>query len=229
MRTLLWLCAALVLVGCQQNPQGYFPLQEGLSWTYRVTTEREGGRSSEVFRVRNVEHRTEGGVTHAVRRTENGTDYVIAEDDTGIYRIAKRLVVQLEPVPDPHPRYVLRKPLQPGTSWTMTSHPYVLQRMYEAKDVLRRTMSVEMAFEIEDTAASVRVPAGTFDNCVLVVGRGTLPIYTDAVDGWADVPVVSREWYAPGVGLVKLERIEPLNTHSFVGGTRTFELTGFSR
>lgn len=229
MRPLLWLCMALCLAACDEAPQGYFPLNEGLSWTYRVTTEREGQRSSETFRVRNVERRTVDGGTRAVRRTDSGTDYIIAEDDSGIYRIAKRLVVELEPVPDPHPRYVLRKPIAPGTSWTVKSHPFVLQRMYEAKDVLRRTMTVELAYEIEDTAASVRVPAGIFENCVLVIGRGTLPIYTDAVDGWTDVPIISREWYAPGVGLVKLERHEPLNTHSFLGGTRTFELTQFTR
>ncbi|MEQ9479148.1 MAG: hypothetical protein RIK00_07490 [Algiphilus sp.] len=229
MRTLLWLGLAVLLAACDEAPRGYFPLNEGLSWTYRVTTERDGQRSSTLFRIRNVERTREDGVTRAVRRTDSGTDYIIAEDNSGIYRIAKRLVVQLEPVPDPHPRYVLRQPIQPGTAWTLKSHPYVLQRMYEAEDVLRRTMTVEMAYEIEDTATSVQVPAGRFDNCVLVVGRGTLPIYTDAVDGWTDVPIISREWYAPGVGLVKLERSEPLRTHSFTGGTRTFELTQFSR
>ncbi len=73
----------------------------------------------------------------------------------------------------------------------------------------------------------VTVPAGTFKDCARVVGNGILPLYLDAVQGFKDIPIVNREWYCKGVGLVKVERVEELSSALFSGGKITMELSSF--
>lgn len=225
--SLLLLC--FWLNGCSETPQGYFPLEKGLSWQYRVTTVRKQGIEQEIFSVRSLGRVSSGEQNRYVRRTSAGTDYVLASDDSGIYRVAKRTVVEDRPAPDPAPRYVLRFPLQVGTEWVSLSHAYVLQRVHPFVDSLADGTNFNMNYVIESTDTSVRVPAGKFDHCILVRGDANLDIYSDAVHGFSEIPVTTREWYAEGVGLVKLERVETLETDVFSGGTMTFELTRFER
>ena len=54
-------------------------------------------------------------------------------------------------------------------------------------------------------------------------------VLADARLGASEVVVHHTEWYAPGVGLVKLHRVEPLETTAIVGGEVTMELTGWER
>jgi len=49
-----------------------------------------------------------------------------------------------------------------------------------------------------------------------------------AVSGFVNVPVVQTEWYAPGVGLVKLERTETIGKSIYVGGKFSLDLESFS-
>jgi hypothetical protein len=73
------------------------------------------------------------------------------------------------------------------------------------------------------------VPAGRFEKCLRLEGTGLLHVLADARVGASEVPVTHTEWYAPGVGLVKLVRSETLDTQAIVGGTITMELTAFER
>jgi hypothetical protein len=41
------------------------------------------------------------------------------------------------------------------------------------------------------------------------------------------VPMLTREWYCPGVGLVRVERAEVSPSKFIVGGTLTMELTAW--
>jgi hypothetical protein len=54
--------------------------------------------------------------------------------------------------------------------------------------------------------------------CLKVVGTARLNLYTDPVNGFTDVPLISREWYCRGHGLVRLEREERVPQGFMVGG-----------
>lgn len=217
----------LSVAGCGERPQGYFPMQEGLAWAYRVTTERRGRVETDEYAVRNLDSRSIGNRVELTRRTSDGTDYFLVEDRSGIYRTGKRLVVETGPTPDQTPRYVLRYPLKPGTEWIASTHAYVLRRLHPYEDSLRRGTRLDLSYQIVSLDETVDVPAGRFDNCLLVKGRGNMTIYSDAVLGFTEIPIETREWYAPNVGLVRLERIETLETQVFSGGVRRFELIRF--
>ena len=85
-----------------------------------------------------------------------------------------------------------------------------------------------MSYRVASRDETVIVPAGKFEHCLLVEGDAKLTMFADPMTGYTDVPITTREWYAPGVGLVKLERTEPLDSSVFKGGSYVFELVGFS-
>ncbi len=218
---------AMALTGCSPEHSGYFPLERGPEWSYRVVTTTERGDISEdSLHIENLGRGRVNDTEHFIRRTSSGTDYLIREDATGIYRVAKRTIVQRRPRPDPEPRYVLKYPLEPGTEWRATTHPYVIRRIHPYEDY-HRSIKFPMSYHIESLTATVSVPAGVFENCIEIMGEADLTMYVDPRIGWGELPVITREWYAPGVGLVKLERTEELDTGVFVGGTLVLELTRF--
>ena len=166
---------------------------------------------------------------HAVRVTDQGTRYYIRATDDGIFRVAKRTLVELYPRLDKARRWILKQPLQLGNTWSYETHPYVLHRVQPYKESLAKGINFKMAFQIASLTDSVDVPAGRFEKCIRVDGDAQLTVYADGRTGYQDIKINYSEWYAPGVGLVKLIREEPLDTDVFVGGRVVFELERFER
>lgn len=225
-------CMLWVLQGCNDEPAGaesYFPLQSGLRWTYRVTTTRGSEQQETHFEQYNAEPESIDGVFHTARITDQGTRYYVRETDEGIYRAAKRTLVALYPQVDNLPHWILKRPLRIGNAWSNPSHPYVLRRLHPYEDNLASGINFKMAYQIKAMNDSVNVPAGLFHNCIRVDGDAQLSIYADARTGYQDIEISTTEWYAPGVGLVKLVREEPLTGDVFTGGKIVFELERFKR
>jgi hypothetical protein len=82
---------------------------------------------------------------------------------------------------------------------------------------------VHMTWRIEAVDDTVTTPQGTHQPCLRVVGRAELNLYTDPVNGFTNVPLVGREWYCQGVGLVKFEREETVPKGFMTGGKLTAE------
>jgi hypothetical protein len=76
-----------------------------------------------------------------------------------------------------------------------------------------------MIWRIEAVDDVVKLADGsTLSPCLRVRGEARLNLYTDPVNGFTDVPLISREWYCKGLGLVKLEREEKVPSGFLVGG-----------
>ena len=228
----LTLCA--LLAACSQSPAGdaMFPLGEGRSWTYRMTTSFEGDVAEPqhdklTLRTRGTE--TIEGLPAWRRRSDNGVDYWLRSDETGIYRVASKSDVDRDPRLDGNPRYVLRKPYAVGTQWETNTTAYVLERRNEFLKELRHTLKpVAMHYRIDAVDEKVQTQAGAFAGCLRVFGRAEIKLYIDAIGRWDGVPLTTREWYCPGVGLVRLERTEPSPSKLMRGGTLTMELTAWT-
>jgi hypothetical protein len=93
---------------------------------------------------------------------------------------------------------------------------------------MKYVKSILMNYSVEDMEASVSVPAGEFNKCALVVGKADLTLYTDPLNGFQKIPLTSKEWYCPGVGLVKLERVEELKSTFYKGGRIEMLLVNYS-
>lgn len=222
------LLGAVAMAGCGGKPEpALFPLNPGLQWTYTSVTETTEGSVRAPLTIRSGSSVDVEGQTAAVRRTSDGNAWYLRSDESGIYRVATSDELREQPRKDPERRYVLQYPVAVGTNWRASTVPYLLKRAHEFPRELRHSHALDLTYTIEETDATVEVPAGSYSHCVRVRGQGDLRLFVDPVSGFQDVPIVTDEWYAPGVGLVKLVRSETLETRFLSGGRYTLELTGF--
>jgi hypothetical protein len=222
------------LAGCQPaTTPALFPLDAGRSWTYRlVTTFDDPALAPERETLVLSAHGSETLKGEALwrRRSSTGSDYWLRSDETGIARVASQGAMDVEPQADEPARYVLRLPYVVGTQWTAPTGSYVYQRRNEFPRELRhlkRYQSLQMKYQIEALDELVETPAGKFTGCLRVGGRADIRLYADELFAWKDVPLLTREWYCPGVGLVRVERAEASPSKFIVGGTLTMELTAW--
>jgi hypothetical protein len=229
-------CLVLLISGCSKTPEGteYFPLQKGLSYTYKVTTEYTDEKYESHITIDNLGKKSVGDKSYYVRRTSTGLDYYINHNEEGIFREALRTKVEHKPRLDNNKRFVIKRPFEVGTEWKIISRPILMMRVYPYRERAGNSAQVPMIYRIEETNATVTVPAGTFDNCIKVYGEGSFSAYMDSVNGQMDIPMSIEEWYAEGVGLVKQVRYEldgdvinVLNRPIFLGGKTTLVLEEF--
>jgi hypothetical protein len=209
---------ALGLASCSKlGGSEYFPLNEGMQWHYTLDYVMPDGKKKEELTIRAVGHGSfkneEDEIQGMVRRTSDGTDYFVQERDDGFYRVGKRVIVQTKPQADKSARLILPKgkKLRVGHTWTLDTSPYVMHWM--------------PPFNLDDT---VETPVGVFEKCIRLEATGKMVFYADASAGYQEILINHSEWYAPGVGLVKLQRDEPLDTSIMKGGKVTMLLGSFN-
>lgn len=223
---------SLWLAGCGNAPDTpYFPLDSGRHWTYALREANPLGEKSETFEITSAGPRERDGSTYYLRRNSLGTEYWLKLDDRNIVRSAIRTTVEIEPRDDAVPRTVL--PIAPklGDEWEQPSQPFILERAVPFRERFLHHESVRFTLGMKITAVDeeVTVPAGTFKHCVKAEGDALIHVLADPRLGGSEVVIRHTEWYAPGVGLIKLHRQEPLETTQIVGGEVTMELLSFDR
>ena len=233
MRTVTLLATStLLLAACGAGPgdDALFPLAEGRSWTYQVSTvvDEVDATARETLVLANRGADSIDGAPSWRRRSDSGIEYWLRSDATGIYRIASRNPLEREPHLDSPRRYVLQKPYAVGTEWEAPTTAYVLARKNEVPREVRYVhKAFPMHYRIEALAEKVQTPAGKFEGCLRVAGRAVIRLYVETLLQWQEIPLVTLEWYCPSVGLVRLERKEPSPSRFMVGGTVTMELTAW--
>lgn len=222
MSRVLCACAVLMLLaGCSGRDMGneWFPLREGDEQTLAVSYQMDEPREPEAWLMRVDEPAVFQDQPVAIRHHSAGVSYYLKADDQGVRRIATRTDIDSEPTTDAEPMWVLKAPYAVGTEWTTVTVPYLLQRRNEHPRDLKYTHKAQMTWRIEAVDDSVTLTDGSEHKpCLRVVGQARLNLYTDPVNGFTDVPLISREWYCRGEGLVKLEREEKVPAGFMTGG-----------
>lgn len=198
----------LILAGCGSGGGGdYFPLDAGRWWQYRVETIVLDEAKVQKEIVRNVGRGTHDGREVWVRERAGGTLNYFARDGAGVFRIEPPGQDGSTPA---GVAVVLPEPLTAGASWTVESRLAVIEsRTYDPADrLVVRRIPVTLVQRVESLDATVEVPAGRFEGCLHVRATGTAGARVDRGQGTASIDVVSDDWYAPGVGLVKSSRRE---------------------
>jgi hypothetical protein len=128
---------------------------------------------------------------------------------------------------EPHVR--LPDTLDVGTTWKVTSTLALAEsRTFEPRDrIIALRLPVELQKQVVSFHDEVRVPAGRFEHCLLIEGQGLASAPTDRGNGSATVSVAVREWYAAGVGLIKLERVERSPSSFLKSGQQRWELLDY--
>ena len=237
-RAMQWGFLCLFLINCDSALNGahrssdYFPLDKGVKWVYRVETTLTGSEPiKSTLNIENLGEQSFQEHDYKVRRTSAGTDYFLGQQDNGIYRYAKRSLVETKPVKDAHPRLVLPLPIpkKPGKSWSVLTQSFTIHRvMPNYEPPYENVAHFYMTYSLLRLDEEVTVPAGHFKNCLLVEGQAQVDQFAGANEGTGEIEITTREWYAPGVGLIKLERHEPLDGSVFKGGSIVMELESIS-
>ena len=232
MPRLLLLALAALAVGCSRSPSSeYFPLEPGLRWQYVVHEKNPVIDQEQQLDLRNLKPVKRDGQRYSRRLASDGNEYWLSLTDTAVQRHGVRTAIDFQPRMDEEARTVMQLPPTAGQWWEVESRPYILERVEPFRERFSQDESkrIHLSMHVAALDDVVEVPAGKFERCLRIEGTGVLNVLADARIGASEVPVTHTEWYAPGVGLVKLVRTETLQTEAIVGGQVTMELLGFER
>lgn len=214
MRT-TWSVAVLLLVLSLLTPghiwgdelsESYFPLKQGSRWEYDVISSQ--GPTKKLL-ITNLAPREVKGTKVTPRKWElAGSTFIelMKQDETGVYRYAEQKGEQAPPDLITPMECHLKFPIAEGSSWNMATK-------------LGNSM-VNVRLTIESLSDEVKVPAGTFKDCVKIKQAG---------ENDAGTSVMGYEWYAPKVGVVKsLVTIKQKTKEGTKSSeTRTYQLVSF--
>jgi hypothetical protein len=176
------------------SPESYFPLQEGLVWKFQHTlldlkTKKQIGAANSV--KENLAPLELQGVKVVPQiysfyqppdTLKQKIKSFIGRDASGFYVVARQFLNEPKPTFLPEKFYILKFPLTKGAAWKQRAPGLLIHNT------------------VEDTAATVQVPAGTFRNCLVVK-----KVYYHE-KGPQHAVQEGLFWFAPGVGNVKVVR-----------------------
>jgi hypothetical protein len=160
--------------------ESYFPLKEGMRWEYTVSSTQ--GQPQKLL-ITNLAPREVSGVKVTPRKSEMGGATVLEfmkQDDTGVYRYAEQKGEKASPALVTPMECHFKFPISQGNNWNLGTKV--------------GNSTVNLTLTIESLSDEVKVPAGTFKDCVKIKQVG---------ENAAGTAVLGYEWYAPKVGVVK--------------------------
>jgi hypothetical protein len=185
--------------------ESYFPLKEGMHWEYNVISDQ--GATKKLL-ITNLAPPEVKGTKVTPRKWELGGSTFIElmkQDETGVYRYAEQKGEQAPPTLITPMECHLKFPIGDGSSWNMAAK--------------LGNSTVNISLTIESLSDEVKVPAGTFKDCIKLKQVG---------ENDAGTSVMGYEWYAPKVGVVKsLVTIKQKTKEGTKSETRTYQLVSF--
>ncbi len=216
---------AAALTGCSDD-RAFEPLAPGHWWVYAIEARVLDEPRHSRYVARNDAAGELDGLPVVARRAQaSSVDYLHRGED-GVTRRAHRRGRNATLIVDQPPRVLLPADPVPGKRWSVPSTLALIEsRTFARADrVIVRRYPVTLEKTVSAGDAATEVPAGTFSDCLLVTGQGRTSVRTDRGNASASVSVTTREWYAPGIGLVRLEREETSTSPFLKSGRQTWTL-----
>jgi hypothetical protein len=191
---------------CDELSEAYFPLKEGVKWEYSVTSDQS---ETKKLLITNLAPREVQGTKVTPRKRElGGTTFIelMKKDDSGIYRYAEQPGENAPPSLITPIECHLKFPIAQGNSWNMVTK--------------MGNSTVNISLTIESVSDEVKVPAGTFKDCLKIKQVG---------ENNAGTAVMGYEWYAPKVGVVKsIVTLKQKTQEGTKSENRTYQLVSFN-
>ena len=192
-----------VLAGCGPAPSGYFPLEEGRLWDYRITRTIRGETQEQRLILASLPPADLEGNRYYPRRRLDGR--------TELFQSTPEGILHVEPASGVRTR-VLPGEQQAGSKWAQSTHIYFLEVTGAFSETFRERgqQAIPLESVVESDNDTVEVGAGTFTNCLRVRSTGSVFAGGTLKEfmGISFIKVDQTEWYAPGIGLVKRVRKE---------------------
>lgn len=225
----LALASVLLCASCERASDGYVNLDPGFWTIYAVDDEVLGDRRTNRYVSANLPEQQFNGEMLSRSSSQASSLEYLRRTGAGIERVAHRNASTAGVVDDVPARTILPPTLELGESWGVTSSLGVIEsRTFARRDrVIGRRYPVTINKHIAAIDERVVVPAGTFDGCLRIDGAGHTVVAADRGNHEVVVQVVTREWFAPGIGLIKLEREESSPSSFLKAGTQRWQLLDY--
>lgn len=192
----------LCLCACETHDTGYFPTTPGYEWNYDISrTNAESVQPvAQKTIVRNLPVETVDGVPYYPKMYASGKAYYFIRSADGIRRKTPA---------DHETDLVIGYPLEVGTEWSAADRLYLFDLPKKLEGAWERISSnLELDYTITSLDDPVEAPAGYFPHCLRIDAVGFLDLPRRLMLGIRIIKVEQTQWYAPGVGLVKVTRRE---------------------
>ncbi len=226
-KTYLSLYALFLLTACEPQDQSYFPLNNDWEYIYNTSTTTPFNQEQGQYSIKNLGRKQLEGSPVYLRRNSQGTNYYFTEDKASgdIARVAKRTSAQRKPIMDATPRFVYKYPLTVETQWSMPARAYLMDRPFSTEDSLTNTQRFEMNYQVLSTSETIQVSLGTYENCLHIRGVAKFKLGRILTVIQDPVEITTDEWYAKGIGLIKLHRKESVTSKYAYGGDYEMQLS----
>lgn len=215
-------------MGCSKNEISYFPLNKGFKWQYDVALINRDGLSNQKYILNNLGKSKLNGEEVYLRRSLDDSLLYYTVSDEGIFYKGNINSQNINPEFKENYQLVIPGELSVGVKWEESTTTKLLQKTGPPqKTVFKIIARVPLDVKIESLSETVIVPAGRFENCLKISMEGF--VFKDAGNyiGLTMISVEQTNWYAPGIGLVKMERLETTERKALDKGTLLVELARF--
>ncbi len=215
MKKILLLLCCIILACCNIDSESYFPLNEKKKWSYKITITPEIDKPTIYKKISHSIGKTKiENNTYFPFIRENGSIYYYQKKKNGIFRNGFSFEKDNNISFHEKDRIVLPNPLKKGDTWEVDSKTFLILKRYPYYDY-RATTNFTIKYEIISKNESIDTPLGKLKNCLYLKGTGQTKFIGDSEIGAIEINIVSEEWYARGIGLVKSVRTEETNSDLF--------------
>ena len=217
----------LLCTACVDDKDSYFPLTKGLKWQYDVALITRDGLSNQKYMFNSFGEGELNGEPVFLRQSVDGTVSYYS-NGSGTHYLGYKNSQTLNPEFNEYKQIILPEDISVGVKWEEETVTKLLQKTGPPQKTLFKIIAkVPLEVKVESLNETVIVPAGKFENCLKISKTGS--VFKDAGNyvGLTVVNVEQNNWYAPGVGLVKLERTETTQRQALDKGSLLVELTNF--
>ncbi len=199
-----------------------------MKWQYDVALITRDGLSNQKYIFNNLGKGKLDGEPVYLRYSLDGSLLYYSASEEGIYYLGNVNTQNIDSEFKKDKELIVPDKIVVGTKWEETTTTKLLQKTGPPqKTVFKIIAEVPLDVQIESLTETVDVPAGRFENCMKVSMEGF--VFKDAGNyvGLTMVSVAQSNWYAPEVGLVKMERIETTERKALDKGSLLMELVKF--
>ena len=191
-------------LACSQAAPDYLPLAAGHWGYFQLDTNIRGEPHQQRLMVANL--RATGAAT---LQQAGGTRRTLLRTATGI--------ALATPDSASLPVLLLPQRLALGAHWSIKSTLQLVEsRTFAAEDkLIGKHLPVQLTATVVGLEDVVASPAGVFNHCLHLKLTGNTSVRADRGHAIAEIDIAHEEWYAPAVGLVRVNRTES-STSSFL-------------
>ncbi len=222
------LCCLILSGACSRRNASYFPLNAGYKWQYDIRQKTRDGLIRQKYILSNLGESILDKQTVFLRHTLDGTALYYSVSDREIVYLGYSKNNALVPEFKKDRQIVIRKPVVVNTQWEQSTMTRLLKKIMPSQKTESGIVArIPLQVKIESLNETVRVPAGRFEQCMKITMIGSAYKDTGDYTGLTVVSVKQTKWYAKGVGLIKMERLETAQSEALDGGSLSLELVNF--